>query len=244
MKLKTGLYLIILFLSFGSCKKTENTESETNSLPDEEESTELVSKTISEQSGGIEMYLQSYTTQAQSQAMQPGSCGLIRDSSVSLVKNGWTANYNVRSFLLCDSVRTPLGAYVYKPSKMVYTLVGASDYSGPVVNSKDSMHAILQVSGFDTSSTWKAILDFNRKGLEQRIALKKSKSFTSQLNINSSNIVLDKSTMRIKSGNVSLSLNLAANGYPSITRNASVVFIGNQSAVITWANGGNYTITW
>ncbi|MBO9567108.1 MAG: hypothetical protein J7621_30325 [Niastella sp.] len=216
-------------LLFTSCKK----DKEDNEQISDEEVAEAITQSVSGSSGGVVVQTESVATMS---AYTHLACGQSKDTTIAgQSQPGATITYHY-SFNYARSL-------VCSPAKWQFNYTGHVDYDAPRMSSDDNSTAQTSVTGLEPATTeWTINSSYVRNGTQQsKIRLKRS--WTSVISIES-NVKVDKSTRRISSGTSTISFVGTGSGGYTVTRNATITYLGNRKATLTLKNGGTFNIEW
>lgn len=198
--------------------------------------------------------------EAVSQSVTPSSAGLVAQADIS-------ADIAINKHLACgatkDSVITgqsSLGAaitYFYRheltrtlscnegiPSVLSLSYKGKTTYTTLRMSSNDSAWATGTVTGLGPASTNLVLnQEYTRKGSQQSLVGRK-RSFTSTITITSSDITVSKTTRRIISGTATIQFEGKTSGGITVSRGGTIIFEGNQKAILKLNSGGEYALNW
>lgn len=236
LALISGLALMVF-----SCKKDED-----DGVITEAEMAEAAAQTISSQGGGMveqtNAALKVVTTleAAADKAKLKDYCG-YSDTKTLTSANADTASYYIWSYGLTWTYNLTCTEKV--PTEFGFKSVGRALYDFPRMSSDDSVTNILTVTGLiSDSALYKVNLTYNRMGTQQA-KFGKMHKFTSTVKIVSSNIYINKTTMKIASGTATVVIKGESSGGKSFQLSGNLVFSGNDAASLTM-NDTKYTVSW
>jgi hypothetical protein len=217
-------------LLFTSCKK----DKEDNEQISDEEVAEAITQSVSGSSGGVVVQTESVATMS---AYTHLACGQSKDTTVAgQSQPGATVTYHY-SFNYARSLSC-------SPAKWQFNYTGHVDYDAPRMSSDDNSTAQTTVTGLEPAATeWTINSSYVRNGTQQsKIRLKRS--WTSVITITSTNIKVDKTTKKITSGTAAAEFVGTGSGGYTVTRSATITFLGNRKATVTLKNGATFNIEW
>ncbi|TWI19153.1 hypothetical protein [Sphingobacterium siyangense] len=130
------------------------------------------------------------------------------------------------------------------PSLLIYDFKGSNEYDAPNMKSKDGTQGHYELNGLENSkNVFTLNTDYTRTGT-QTSKIGDKNSFTSKLIIHSSNIVADKNSLQIKSGNASVKIDGTSVSGDNFSYEGTIEFLGNNKAKIILNSGQAYIITW
>ncbi|MCG2616397.1 hypothetical protein LZZ85_19005 [Terrimonas sp. NA20] len=233
---QAGLYLAATLLMITSCKKDSDPPDTT--IVSEEEAVEVITAGISAETGG----LAEQTTSAARVAGVSARilCGQTIDTTYSgqnIPGATVTYNYNVHinRSLLCNA-----GI----PQTFNFALDGRMIYATPRMSSDDQTIASFAIGGFQPgSSVYTFVQEYERNGIQQS-KVRQHRSFSSKLVIRSTDVKVDKTTMKIISGTASVQFSGTITGGRSVDYSATLTFLGDRKGLLTLGNGNTYAIQW
>lgn len=224
-----------LVVAIAGCKKDDVASDEIS----EEEVIESVSQSVEATSGGVT----EQTGQSVDIALRgtnAGRCGVERDSAITRTnapgsRVAYTMNLNWHWILRCTS---------NVPSKIDLTVNGRITYDAPRMSSDDQSTGNYQITDLlPAKPEYNVAFSIERNGTQQS-KIRQQRSFTSKTIITGTDIKVDKTTRQISSGTAHVIFNGTVSTGRTFSRNATVTFLGNRSAIITLGNGTTKTITW
>ncbi|HEY9196297.1 MAG TPA: hypothetical protein VIM77_08525, partial [Mucilaginibacter sp.] len=130
------------------------------------------------------------------------------------------------------------------PSQLTFNFNGSGSYEGPRMSSNDqSTGGFILTNLQPTASTYLLSSTYQRTGTStSKIARKYT--FTSTLNITSSNIAVEKTSLKIVSGTAAIKITGTSSSGKSFTFNGTITFQGNNKATLILNSGASYAIEW
>lgn len=233
------LIFIGLALATFSCKKSNSSagSSSTTDTVTTDDAANAVSDAVSPASAGF--VAQTQTTVV---IINTGNldCGVAKDTSFSgqnvtgaTITYGYA--YSANSLLTCN---------VGVPSAFQFNFSGGNSYSAVYLASDDSVKGNFNVTGLNPGATQYVFnASYIRNGSETS-KVRNQYSFTSKINIQSTNLTIDKSTEQIVSGTATVSISGAASNGKAFSYSGTITFSGGKQAVLVLGNGNSYQIIW
>jgi len=230
--------LIIAGIAFGisSCKKdsTSSNNSLASTTVTEADAAQFTSDAVSPSTDGFGDQLSRtaslYTT-------IPLSCGAKKDTTyIKASAKGVTPSY--ADTLVWNLALNCSGSI---PSNVTLSFAGKGVYSGQYMSAQDTSAAQFVLTG--SSSGYLLTANYTRVGVAiSKIA--KQYTFSTTLNIQSTNIVVDKTTQQIVSGTAVVTIVATSTSGKSFNFNGTVTFLGNKTASLKLNSGKVYPISW
>jgi len=232
-----ALSLLLVSVTFlSSCEKEEE---ETTQSVSEEEAAEVVIASVEGETAGMTEQVEEAVIVMETEIDPATDCGLTKNGTISgsnLSGALVTYNYNFsRSYTLTCDDNT-------EPQTLTYAFNGVADYNAPRMASDDQVTASATLTGLSSAS---ATITFNQsyqRSGSQQSKIRNKRSFTSNLLIESSNLVVNKNTYKIESGTASISIDGAASDGSHFSYNGTIVFYGNEKATLSIDGGAEYII--
>ena len=224
-----------MLLSITSCKK-DNTTS-TSTAPSDDEVAEAVTETASGSSGGLATQTETTAVIASTDAQVCGETGDTTITGQNLAGAAITYSYTLASNhqVICDN-----GI----PSEFDFNFTGKSNYTALHMSSNDSSEAHFIVTGLQPSSTNYILNESYVRNGTQQSSVRLQRSISSTITLTSTNVTVDKTTQKIISGTATAQFAGAVTGGASVSRGATVTFLGGGKATLVLDNGGSYSIQW
>lgn len=222
-------------LFFTSCKKDNNDDAASIS---EDEAVEVMTQGISAESGG----LAEQTTSAAKVAGESAriSCGQTIDTTYTgqnLPGAVVTYNYSVH-------INRQLTCNQGIPQQFSFNLEGQSAYSAPRMSSDDNTTAGFVIGGLQPgSSVYTFNQQYERNGTQQS-KVRNQRSFSSKLVITSTDVLVNKSTLKIISGTATVQFTGTVTGGKTVNYSATLTFLGDRKGLLTLGNGNTYNVQW
>jgi hypothetical protein len=225
---------VISLVSISACKKDA---SSTSTTVTEADAAELSADAIVPANGGLTIQASS-SVSMYADASTKLSCGIKKDTTITgasiagaVPSYSYSLNWNYQ--LDCDT----------NPQQFTFNFTGSSAYSGALMTSNDSSTGTFLVATTPLASDYTVNTSYERKG-NQTSKVGRQNSFTSDLKITSSNVMIDKTSQEIVSGTGSISITGATTGGKSFSFGGTVKFLGGKKATVTLNSGVSYPIQW
>lgn len=232
----SGLALVVT-----SCKKDEDDGTITS-----DEMAEAVAQTFSSQGGGLvvqtntALSVVATVNSADSKAKFADYCGYT-DSKKLTSASSDSAKYYIWSYGM--SWTYGLTCIEKVPSQFDFQAAGKALYDFPRMSSEDSVVNKITVTGLSADSAfYKVTQTYNRVGTQQS-KIGKMHKFTSTVFISSSNMKINKTTLRIVSGTATVNIKGESSGGKSFSLSGTLTFAGNDAATLVM-NDTKYTVSW
>lgn len=236
LALISGLALVVF-----SCKKDED-----DGVITADEMAEAVSQTFSSQGGGLVVQTNAAVSvvstlrAADSKGKLVDYCGYT-DQKTLTSANSDTASYYIWSYGITWSYGLTCTEKV--PTEFGFKSAGRALYDFPRMSSDDSVTNILTVTGLSEDSTfYKVNQTYTRTGTQQS-KFGKMHKFTSTVKITSSNMKINKTTLKIVSGTATVNIKGESSGGKSFSLSGQLTFSGNDAASLV-LNDTKYTVSW
>ncbi|MBD3749220.1 MAG: hypothetical protein IE931_06980 [Sphingobacteriales bacterium] len=227
-----GFVFISLSLILSACKKNDKALS-----IDDEEAAEVMIASVDPSTGGVILNMETSNSIAVENASSL-ECGVVKDSTIT--KSGVSLNKSFNSTISWSRLLTCQNSV---PQSFSFTFTGNSVFTSPRLTAQDTETGNLNVAGLQPSTTQTTITgDFNREGNKESAVLKQ-RSFSSILT-GTCNVIIDKKTQKIKSGQINLNLQFESSSGTMLTKTGTLVFNGDNTATLTLSSGTEYKITW
>ncbi|MDR6941674.1 hypothetical protein [Mucilaginibacter pocheonensis] len=236
--LKSRSILFSLMIAAGlisSCKKDASTQ--TDATITEADAVELATNAIVPASGGLALQVNSSVTLYKTVTLQ---CGIEKDSaimrsSVSGVSPSYSYALNWNYLLNCSGV---------VPSQLSFNFSGSSKYDGPRMSSDDKSTGGFVLAGLaSTSPAYVLNTTYNRTG-SQTSKIGRRYIFNSNLIIKSTDITIDKNSLKILSGTGTVTISGASSSGKSFNFNGTLTFNGDNKATLVLNSGASHIIQW
>lgn len=226
--------LMTLFL--WSCKK-DSASSAAATTVTVDVAADAVTEAITPESAGMVMQTETAVVIVNDNDL---SCGVESDTSFSGTNvQGAAVTY---SYALSSNRLLTCNNSV--PSSFQFNFLGKSAYDTPRISSNDSSNAQFTVTGLEPGASQFLLNEkYVRNGSEASNVGNKA-SFSSTIIIQSSNIVVDKSTQQIVSGSASVNISGATSDGKSFSYSGTITFLGNKQATLVLGDGNSYSIVW
>jgi hypothetical protein len=224
------LSFVIISLLLVSCREDENVDPSIS----EDEAAEVVAQAVSGSSGGETGQIESAARIAE----DVKTCGIQKDSSISKQnQSGAAITYLIN--LSWNYKLTCAPNSVFQSS-----FTGNTTYDAPRMSSNDQSTGTFTISDFGNSSTsYTYNSSYTREG-SQVSKIRNKRTFTSKTVVTSSNIKIDKTTLKILSGEAAVTIIGSASTGEGFSYSGTITFNGNQKAILKFQNGSSYNISW
>jgi len=236
LALISGLALVVT-----SCKKDDDDGTITS-----DEMAEAVVQTFSSQGGGlvvqtnVALSVVSSIDNAASQAKFADYCGYSNTKTLTSA-NSDTATYYIWSYGI--SWKYGLTCIEKVPSQFDFQAAGRALYDFPRMSSDDSVSNKITVTGLSADTTFfTATQTYVRTGTQQS-KIGKMHKFTSTVTITSTNMKINKTTLRIVSGTAKVNIKGESSSGKSFSLSGNLTFSGNDAASLV-LNDTKYTVSW
>ncbi|WP_343673862.1 hypothetical protein [Chitinophaga sp.] len=242
---KTALSLVVisgLALAVFSCKKDED-----DGVITSDEMAEAVSQSFSSEGGGLVVQTNaalSVVSLANSQRMAGGrlsdQCGLPYEKTRTSA-NADTATYYTWSYGITWNWTLTCTDTI--PIQYDFKAAGRALYDFPRMTSDDSVNNKIVVTGLSADSTfYTASQTYIRTGTQQA-KFGKMHKFTSTVTVTSTNMKVNKTTLKIVSGTAKVNIKGESSGGKTFTLSGTLTFSGNDAASLVM-NDTKYTVSW
>ena len=227
---KSMIFGMALAMLVMSCKKEEET------MVSEDEAAETVTKSMETDNSGVNEQLEESAKMAEVALVNP-LCSVAQDSTI------------VKSYSSATRTLDYTFTWGYQvnctnsiPSNVTFNYSSTGSYTTPRMDSDDSATGEIVLTQLVASETnYKATLDYSRNG-SQISKIGNANSFTSTITVNSSNILIDKSTYRVVSGDATLAISGSSTDGTAFSYGGTITFLGNMDATITLDSGATYSV--
>jgi hypothetical protein len=218
-----------------SCKKnSESSNTTATTTVTEADAAQFTSDAVSPSSGGMANQLSGSTSLYATTAL---SCGVQKDSTISILsQSGVTPVYSYtfawKYMLNCNG---------NVPTNITFNFTGKGSYNGALMSASDTSNAQFVLTG--SSSAYLLTANYTRTGnATSKIA--RQYTFHTVLNIQSSNIAINKTTHEITSGTATVTLVATSTSGKKFTFGGTLTFLGNKKGSLVLNSGVVYTIQW
>lgn len=217
-----------------SCKKNSDSSTTASDTITEADAAQFTSDAVSPSSGGMANQLSSSTSLYATTAL---SCGVQKDSTISIISQTGT---------------TPVYSYTFQwkymlncngkvPTNITFNFTGKGSYNGALMSASDTSSAQFVLTG--SSSAYLLTANYTRTGIvTSKIA--RHYTFNTVLNIQSSNLTIDKTTHEIASGTAAVTVVATSTSGKKFTFGGTIAFLGNKKGSLVLNSGIVYTIQW
>lgn len=233
-----SLVLITLVVATLSCKKSNSTSTgSTTDTVTTDDAANAVTDAVSPASAGMVAQTQTTVVIINENDL---ACGVQQDTAFS----GQNAAGAAITYSYAYSSSRLLTCNVDVPSTFQFNFSGKNSYSAAYIASNDSAQGNFNVTGLNPGATQYVFnASYIRSGSETS-KVRNQYTFTSNVNIQSSNLTIDKSTQQIVSGTATVSISGAASNGKAFSYSGTITFSGGKQAVLVLGNGNTYQIVW
>ncbi len=218
-----------------SCNKSGTISTTGSTNVTETDAAQFAANAISPSSGGMVTQLSSSASFSSEPSLL---CGVEQNTTVTISSlNGAMPSYNY--VLNWDYI---LNCNADVPSNITLNFTGKGTYSGVYMSASDTSNAQFVLTP-GSASAYTATVNYTRTG-NATSKFGKQYTFHSVLNIQSSNIAIDKTTKEITSGTATITLVATASTGKTFNFNGTLTFLGNKKASMLLNSGAAYTIQW
>jgi hypothetical protein len=227
----------ILGLGLNSCKKESAVSNDSSVTVTEADAAELATNAVSPTTGGFAVQVNNSVSIYKTVAL---SCGVKKDSTITRSSaSGATPAYSYS--LSWDYMLTCTGIV---PSQLAFNFTGGGTYDGPRMSSDDKSTGGFVLTNLQpTASTYALSSTYLRIGT-QTSKIARKYTFTSNLSITSSNILVDKTTLKIVSGTAAVKLTGTSSSGKTFSFAGTITFLGGNKANVVLNSGTSYAIQW
>jgi hypothetical protein len=230
---------IVSLIGISSCNKDNNKNGGGSSTTvTEADAVELTTDAVSPSTGGFDAQIQASVTIYTTVYIHM-SCGDKRDTTLSYsTPTNFIPNYSYNL-----SWNYQLNCTNNIPSTFAFGFSGSTTYNGVLMQSSDQSTGSLNVTGLSDPSNFTYNSSYERSG-KQTSKVGFQKSFSSDLKITSSGILVSKATHEIVSGTATVSITGQSSNGNSFSFSGTLTFLGNKKATLVMASGASYNISW
>lgn len=241
---KTVLSLLMLSglaMMVFSCKKDED-----DGVITSDEMAEAISQSFSSAGGGLvvqtnaALSVVSAANGERKAGKLSDECGISRSKTLTSA-NSDTATYYTWSYGITWSWE--LACAEETPVQYEFKASGRALYDFPRMSSDDSVNNKIVVTGLtDDSTFYKASQTYIRTGTQQS-KFGAMHKFTSTVTVTSTDMYINKTTLRIVSGTATVNIKGESSSGKSFSLSGKLTFSGNDAASLT-LNDTKYTVSW
>ncbi|MDP5082237.1 MAG: hypothetical protein NWP87_06225 [Winogradskyella sp.] len=203
----------------------------------EEEAAELIETSLQKSTGGLNEITKTYSEELTTDITLNESCDTAYEESFTYSYNTNSIQADYLTNWSYEMTCTDLDV----PESVVFEASSAGNYTTTRIVSEDTMQTSASISGLQPSSQTLIFNgSFKREGAQEITINLNTRSLSSSLKVDFTNLIVDKSTYAITSGTGTASL-MGINQNNSFSFEGTVVFNGNGSATLT-LNGNSYQI--
>jgi len=227
---------IMALAGVSACKKSTSTDSTTVTRAD---IVELTTDAIKPGTGGFDAQAKTAVAIYVSD-WSKFTCGESKDSTV----NYSNSNNSIPEYSCSLKWNYELDCNSGIPSQFTFSLTGNTSYISSLMNSADGSNGVFTISDPGvTSSNYSFTGSYVRSG-QQSSQVGTSKTFTSSLKMNLSNILISKTTNEIVSGTATVTVTGTSEDGTAFSFGGTITFLGNKQATFNFNSGESYTINW
>jgi hypothetical protein len=230
-----ALFIAVAALNISSCKKNnQKSNTTTSTTVTEADAAQFTIDAVSPSSGGMAGQLSNSTALYATTAL---SCGGQKDSTISIISQSgavpsYSYTFNWVYMLNCNG---------NVPTNITFNFTGKGNYNGARMSATDTSNAQFVLTG--SSSAYLLTANYTRTGVvTSKIA--KQYTFHTVLNIQSSNITINKTTHEIISGTATVTLVATSTSGKKFTFTGTITFLGNKQGSLVINGGATYPIQW
>jgi hypothetical protein len=231
---KVMIYLTMAALVLASCKKKE--EEVEKQVVSEEETSEVVSKSMESQNSGLNEQIEEAAAIATFQLTNP-ICNVAFDTTINKSYSSATRSldytFNWGYQVNCNGI---------VPTDVSFDYNSTGTYTSVRMNSDDNANGTIvltQIGASDTS--YLANINYTRNG-SQTSKIGNQNSFSSVLKFAGNNISINKTTYEVESGSLTFTITGNAADGTAYTFGGTITFLGNRDAQVQFNNGSSYSI--
>ncbi len=231
---------IVALVGVSACtKNNDNNSNNTKATVTEADAAELTTDAVTPATGGFDAQVNISVSIYVSSSTKL-SCGAKKDTTISfsspanfIPNYAYTLNWNYE--LDCNS-----GV----PSQFAFGFTGSTNYNGVLMTAADNSSGSFTIADPGvTSNTYTFNSSYERSG-KQTSKVGFQKSFTSDLKLSSSAILISKATHEIVSGTANVTITGTSSNGNSFSFSGKITFLGNKKATLVLNSGTSYNITW
>ena len=239
------LGLAILALSVASCSKDDDSNDGTETAITEEEAAEAMAMAVSPESGGmVEQTNQAiYTLEEDNSASNKAEdyeCGVEYGSSYNIAGQSGSITYSAS---LVWSWIIDCGTGII-PSAADFDLTGTSSYDGPRISSEANTSASINIQDLDDAQSSYVVNETFTMAGSQESFVRNENAFTSTIEFTTTDLTILKANYNVVSGTVYASFVGKASNGNTYDYSGTLVFTGNQTAILTMGSGNTYNLAW
>jgi hypothetical protein len=234
-------------LNISSCKK-DNTNNNNNggkgtvaasTNVTEADAAQFAVDAITPTSGGI---IDQVNSAASLYKTGPLSCGVQKDTTfIKKSAAGATPTFNLNF-----GWNYTLNCTGTTPNQVTYNFTGSGNYSESLMSGSHQSNGQFILNGFGSDSAhYTLTAAYTRVGTDTSKVVSTSQyAFSSILNLQSTNIAIDKTSLEIISGSAIVTVVATASNGKKFTYGGVLTFLGNKKATLVVASGKSYDIQW
>ena len=236
---KSIFLAIILVLGIFSCSNDDDSNDDLNNQITEEEASEIIETSLKSDTGGLTETTKSYSDDLENDITLNDLCNTLYNDTFSFsysnnfVDAGYTVNWEYE--LTCNALNVPQSA--------VFSSTSSGTYNTQRISSNDTSMSSFNITGLQPSANAYTFNgQYKREGSQVFTTINQTRTFTSTLTVDISNITVDKVDYEIISGSGNATLNITMNNGNTFLFEGALTFNGNGTATLS-LNGNTYTLT-
>lgn len=230
---------LVALVGISACKKDNNNGNNANAKVTEADAAELTTDAISPETGGFDAQVK-ISVNIYIATSTKLSCGAKKDTTISYSSpSNFIPNY---SYNLSWNYQLDCNSGI--PSQFQFGFSGSHNYNGVLMTSSDNSNGSFTIADPGaTAANYNFNSSYERSG-KQTSKVGYQKSFSSDLKMNSTNILISKSTHEIVSGTADITITGIASNGNNFSFSGKITFKGNKKAVLVLNSGVSYNIDW
>lgn len=239
MKIYTGIKIFsaaiivsALIAGIASCKKNSNSTASTTVT--EADAAQLTLDAVSPASGGMANQLSASTEIYSSVAL---ACGVQKDSVITIA----SVSGAIPSYSYIFDWTYKLNCTQNVPASVNFGYTAKGTYDGSLMSDADTANAQFVLTG--TTSAFMLTVNYTRDGVVTS-KIGRHYLFQGTLNIQSSNIAIDKTSHEISSGTANVTFVATATSGKKFTFSGILTFLGSKQATLVLNSGVSYPLHW
>jgi hypothetical protein len=226
--------VILTLVGISACKKDASTNTGSTGTVTEADAVELTTDAVIPSTGGFAVQT---STSVDIYSAAKISCGDTKDTTITQS----SASGLVPSYAYSLSWNYTFDCTA---NEFTFNFSGSSNYDGVKMSSTDSSTGSFVLTGIlPTATDYTLNTSYERKG-SQTYKVGADNSFTSDLKITSSNIVVDKTSEQIVSGSAAVTITGASTSGKTFSFTGTITFLGSKKATLVLNSGTSYAIQW
>lgn len=229
---------LVALMGIPACKK-DNNNNNSNVKVTEADAAELTTDAINPATGGFDAQVK-ISVNIYVATSTKLSCGAKKDTTISYSSpTNFIPNY---AYTLSWNYQLDCNSGI--PSQFAFGFSGSSNYNGALMTSSDSSDGSFTIADPGTTAADYTFNSSYERSGKQTSKVGYQKSFSSDLKMNSSNIMISKATHEIVSGTANITITGMGSDGNSFSFSGKITFQGNKKAVLVLNSGASYNIVW